>query len=95
MAFGEADLDIFTADLGVPVVKDGVSVNGVLRQEDVFEDQLGSMIQKRVTVVYLKRNAFASLKVEDAITVDGMAVRVRSVDLVHDGLFTKVTVALV
>lgn len=96
MAFGDTDRDVFLADLGVDVTANSVTVKGLLKNDDIVEqtNQLsGYEFQMRRMTVLVKTGALANLKVDDAITVDGTSCQVRSIDLVGDGAFTRVTVS--
>lgn len=87
------DINALLADLGVDVTKSGTTVKGLRDEDDVVgQDESGQELIVRRTSVVIKTGAL-SLAIDDAITVDGAAVRVRDVQLMEDGKLTRVILA--
>jgi hypothetical protein len=90
--FGDADLDIFTADFGVSVTFTGApaGLKGNLDVADLIgvehEALAGVLATDRVVIV--KTSAVSALRIGSAITVDGTNYTVRHRTKIDDGAFT-------
>lgn len=95
MAFGDADRDVFLADFGVDVTIGSTTITGVRRLEDVPREGLdGVQVLVRRESVVVKTGAVANPAIDSAITVDGTAFKVRSVESEPpDGAFTRIVYA--
>lgn len=85
------DLNVFFADMGVPVSFDGVTVRGLL--DDVEElvqqnDAGATSVVNRIRVT-VPTAAFADLQVGAAIEVDGRELQVRERYRTQDGAVTE------
>jgi hypothetical protein len=92
MAFGDADLGVFTADFGVAVVYEGQTANGILdTTTDMFMHGEGPGGFERSTVILrVPYNAFSSVpKPMDAITVGGVAYTVKELPEQRDMQITE------
>lgn len=94
MAFGDADLDVFTSDFGVPVNFAGAPVglqgnldvaDEIVAARDRFPGMIGTM-----QVVLIKASAGAGLHIGDAITVDGQNYKVAHHARIDDSAFLRV-----
>ena len=84
MAFTE-DLDIFLADFGQAVIRDGVSYKGILEQPDeIVADGLVMTTDYELTG---KTSELGSLVFDDIISVDGDNYKVRQARKIDDGKF--------
>ena len=99
MAFGDSDLDIFTADFGIPVTFNGVTANGILDQPvktGLADSGFGGISSPR-PMLRVPYNAFSPMPAQgDAITVDGLQYVIADEDSDTDGSFVwyplKVTI---
>lgn len=90
MTLFASDADVFLAD-GETVVISGTSYKGVLRVDDVIEqDSGGGAAQMRRRVLRLKSSVAALLTVGDTLTVDGTSYTYDGRAQLGDGLFTDV-----
>ena len=88
MAFTE-DLDIFLADFGQAVIRDGVSYKGILEQPDeIVADGLVMTTDYELTG---KTSELGSLVFDDIISVDGDNYKVRQARKIDDGKFCTVS----
>ena len=88
MAFTE-DLDIFLADFGQAVIRDGVSYKGILEQRDeIVADGLVMTTDYELTG---KTSELGSLVFDDIISVDGDNYKVRQARKIDDGKFCLVS----
>ncbi len=88
MAFTE-DLDIFLADFGQAVIRDGVSYKGILEQPDeIVADGLVMTTDYELTG---KTSELGSLVFDDIISVDGDNYKVRQARKIDDGKFCLVS----
>ena len=88
MAFTE-DLDIFLADFGQAVIRDGVSYKGILEQPDeIVADGLVMTTDYELTG---KTSELGSLVFDDIISVDGDTYKVRQARKIDDGKFCLVS----
>ena len=88
MAFTE-DLDIFLADFGHAVIRDGVSYKGILEQPDeIVADGLVMTTDYELTG---KTSELGSLVFDDIISVDGDNYKVRQARKIDDGKFCLVS----
>ena len=88
MAFTE-DLDIFLADFGQAVIRDGVSYKGILEQPDeIVADGLVMTTDYELTG---KTSELGSLVFDDNISVDGDNYKVRQARKIDDGKFCLVS----
>lgn len=95
MAFGAADLPALLADMGVPVVTTGAPALGLKDEtdEEILPDDGSSSSQiGRKTVVTIATGSLSGLTRGAAITVDGVAYKISAVQVVDDGLVTKIEV---
>lgn len=91
--FGDSDLDVFTADMGVPVTFTGAPVGlfGILEVADAIQadkDGLAGIIGT-IQAVRVKYSAVIALRVSDPITVNGTDYTVRHRARTHDGAFQR------
>jgi hypothetical protein len=105
MAFGAADLPALLADMGVPVVTTGAPTLGIVDKvdEEILADEgsvtspvgrravVTSQMGRRITV-HVMSGTVANLHRGTAITVDGVAYKVSSFQLIDDGLVTVIEV---
>lgn len=88
MAFGDADLPAFFADMGVPVTYGAVTVFGLV---DAYDERDGSAqamvdVADRITDVTVPADAFPVFPPRGALlTLNGAAYRVRDVVQQKDG----------
>ena len=88
MAFTE-DLDIFLADFGQAVIRDGVAYKGILEQPDeIVADGLVMTTDYELTG---KTSELGSLVFDDIISVDGDNYKVRQARKIDDGKFCLVS----
>ena len=88
MAFTE-DLDIFLADFGQAVIRDGVSYKGILEEPDeIVADGLVMTTDYELTG---KTSELGSLVFDDIISVDGDNYKVRQARKIDDGKFCLVS----
>ena len=88
MAFTE-DLDIFLADFGQAVIRDGVSYKGIFEQPDeIVADGLVMTTDYELTG---KTSELGSLVFDDIISVDGDNYKVRQARKIDDGKFCLVS----
>ena len=88
MAFTE-DLDIFLADFGQAVIRDGVSYKGILEQPDeIVADGVVMTTEYELTG---KSSELGSLVFDDIISVDGDNYKVRQARKIDDGKFCLVS----
>ena len=88
MAFTE-DLDIFLADFGQAVIRDGVSYKGILEQPDeIVADGLVMTTDYELTG---KTSELGSLVFDDIISVDGDNYKLRQARKIDDGKFCLVS----
>ena len=88
MAFTE-DLDIFLADFGQAVIRDGVSYKGILEQPDeIVADGLVMTTDYELTG---KTSELGSLVFDDIISGDGHNYKVMQARKIDDGKFCLVS----
>lgn len=93
--FGAGDLPALLVDQGVTVIgADGTQTLGLFDQQNVqnLAPTTGALLDVLHTTVTIVTGAI-TVAVEDAITVDGTAFKVRNVNLVDDGQLTELVVA--
>lgn len=93
--FGAGDLPALLADQGVTVIgADGTQTLGLFDQQNVqnLAPTTGALLDVLHTTVTIVTGAMA-VAVEDVITVDGTAYKVRNVNAVDDGQLTELVVA--
>ncbi len=100
MGFGDDDIPAFSADMGVDVTLDGVTVQGLLDETDAAAVTADGQVEGVVhgTTLTLSAQARAALEVagltvDSNITVDGRAFTVRDFLRVDDGKFWHVMLA--
>lgn len=90
--FGDADLDIFTADFGVSVTFAGApaGLKGIRDINDLVspDEQALAGVHATDRVVLVKTSAVSALRVGSAITVDGTNYTVSNRAKIDDGAFT-------
>ena len=88
MAFTE-DLDIFLADFGQAVIRDGVSYKGILEQPDeIVADGLVMTTDYELTV---KNSDLGSLAFDTEIDVSDITYKVRNIRKIDDGTLCKIS----
>lgn len=90
--FGDGDIDDMLSDMGVPVVIGGVQGLGLLDTPDrlLMENGDRSGIIGAAIAVLLKTSDFPTLKVGDALTVDGVQYTARERLREGDGALVRV-----
>lgn len=92
MAFGDADLAIFTADMGVPVVFGGINVNGLLNKPIATKlaDEGFGGISMQQTTIELPYNAFNPMPEQgQTIVVAGISYTIADEAADVDGAFLR------
>lgn len=89
--FGASDLDALLYDTGVSVVVGAVTARGL---EDTVDEAMlretAPHLIGKVRTVIVKTGTFA-LDTRGAITVDGVAYKIHSLEQLDDGALTRVT----
>ena len=92
MAFTE-DLDIFLADFGQAVIRDGVSYKGILEQPDeVIADGVVLTTDYELTV---KNSDLGTIPFDAQLEVSNVKYKVRSVRKIDDGSLCKISLSKV
>jgi hypothetical protein len=90
--FGDADLGVFTADMGVPVLFGGVMVKGILNKPIATKlaDEGFGGISVQQTTIELPYNAFTTMPEQGAaIVVNGISYTVADEAADIDGAFLR------
>jgi len=98
MAFGDADLTVFTADFGVPVEFGGGTVSALFDQptETKLADAGFGGFEVTVPAIRIPYNAFSPMPAEgDTLTVDGTDYTVAEKFADCDGSFVRYTLKAV
>jgi hypothetical protein len=86
MAFGDSDLGIFFADMGVPVTFGANTANGIfdaLGEDIVFGNANVSGVKYSVRLPF---NAFTVMpKVDDTLLIGGATYKIRNQNPIRDG----------
>ena len=94
MRFGEADLDLFFADMGVPVTAGAETAIGLLDVADVQIPVGEEMVTtERHPTLRLRADALPSLERHQLLTADGAQYKVRDILLEEDGLTKLIVLA--
>lgn len=98
MSFGDGDLGIFSADMGVDVTFAGVTVRGLLDETDlpaVTSDGAveGIVHGTTLTMSAPDRTLLTGLSIDSILTVDGRSFTVREFLRVDDGKFWHIMLA--
>lgn len=93
--FGDDDLDVFFGEFAVPIIYAGQTVLGIVDSYDARESGYGLEMVDRIKTVSVPYNAFATPLVrEAAITVDGVAMVIKTPELMRDGAIITFSVVL-
>lgn len=88
--FGDSDIPALLADFGVPVVMGATQVLGIVDYvgKDVLVSQGVSGVSGTDIVVAVQTSAWPKVPNRTALTVDGVAMRLRDQQQVGDGALT-------
>lgn len=95
--FGAGDLPALLADQGVAIVFGASTTQGLLdkQQAQLPSPETGALLDVLHTTVTIVTGSLPNLAVESAITVDGVACKVRNLNPIDDGQLTELIVAAV
>lgn len=97
MALGDEDLPGLLEEIGVPVTLGGVTTHGVKRRftEELLRDTDARELLSRSVIVTIKSGSLPALSSGAAITVDGIAYKVKRRMEEEHGTLTRVHCVLV
>ena len=92
MALGDDDLPGLLEELGVPVTLGGVTTNGIKRRftEEMLRDSDAPELLSRSVVVTIKSGSLPALSSGSAITVEGVAYKVKRYSEEEHGTLTRI-----
>lgn len=93
--FGAGDVPALLQELGVDVTVGAATVKGLVDRADgqlLAENGMAGLVGRAV-VVTVQTGSLPGVAEEGAITVDGAALKVRSVRVIEDGEITQVLCA--
>lgn len=96
MSFGDSDLGVFTADMGVSATFGASTVKGIFDESDEIESVADSTVQATVTGITLtvKASDWPTVTDESAVTIGARSFVVRgSARLLADGKFKVLDLA--
>jgi hypothetical protein len=98
MTFGDDDLGVFTGDMGVDVVFNGVTVQGLLEEADITVPTSDGQVEGVVAATTVAITApdlalLTGLTVDSEFTVDGRSFFVREFLKAGDGKMRHLVIA--
>lgn len=92
--FGDDDLPVFFADMGVPVSYNGTTGRGIFGQnQEANADLLDTRVERYTTTLLIEAGTLGTIEEDATIVVDGVSFKVRDVETVRDGALERVILA--